>query len=87
MNALDFMTAPGAKVAGTHWTIVKVEDDGRRTLVQCICGNSKLVFTAALRDGTVAPSCGCRPLSKEQLAAQRQERDEQERRRELMKRF
>jgi hypothetical protein len=29
------MIAPGMKVAGTHWTIVRVDDDGRRTLVQC----------------------------------------------------
>jgi hypothetical protein len=82
---MDFMITPGVKIAGTHWTIVQVDDDGRRTLVQCICGNSKLVFTAALRDGTVAPSCGCRPLAREQLTAQRQEQEQLEQHRELRK--
>jgi hypothetical protein len=73
------MIAPGTKIG--FWTVVKVDD--RRTLVECICGNAKAVFTASLVDGSCAPSCGCRPLSREQLATQRQEQDRQQRQKDL----
>jgi hypothetical protein len=75
--------APGAKIAGTHWTIVRIDDDGRRALVQCACGNCKSVFIAALRDGSCAPSCGCRPLTKEQVAQQHDEAKRQRAERDL----
>ena len=62
---------PGAEVG--HWLVLAVDATGRRAGCRCRCGTVREVSVAALTSGT-STSCGCAPLSSEQvesLASQR----------------
>jgi len=69
----------GTKIGA--WEILSV--DGRACLCKCACGTVRAIARTALTDGTAAPSCGCAPLSSEQIARQRVEAERQQRKRDL----
>jgi hypothetical protein len=55
------------------WKVINVEPNGARAICECACGATRILSARALADGTAAPSCGCRALSREQLRALRAE--------------
>ena len=67
VNTSDITT--GAKVG--NWQVLGV--DGRRAHAHCVCGTVRVLAIASLLDGTAAPSCGCAPISSEQVALRRHE--------------
>jgi hypothetical protein len=69
----------GTKIGA--WEILNV--DGRACLCRCACSGTRAIATAALVDGSAAPSCGCAPLSPGQAAQQRTEAAQQRLRRDL----
>lgn len=71
--------APGAKIG--FWTIVEIDESGRRALCECRCKNLRSLMINSLVDGTAATSCGCAPLTKKQIAARQQEREQTNKRR------
>ena len=65
-----------------HWTIVDIDEAGRRAICECVCGNHRALFVAALVDGSAATSCGCRALSRQQRDEQYAEVEQRQRRRD-----
>lgn len=68
----------GSKIG--NWTVVELQD--RRVICQCVCGNFRSLFVAALVDGSAATSCGCRALSRQQRDEQYAEVEQRQRRRD-----
>jgi len=61
--------ATGVRIG--NWQVLGV--DGRRAHSICVCGTVRVLAADSLLDGTAAPSCGCAPLSSEQVALRRHE--------------
>jgi hypothetical protein len=63
------MIAPGAKIG--FWTVVEIDESGRRALCECCCKNLRSLMIASLLDGTAAASCGCTPPTRKKNARHR----------------
>jgi hypothetical protein len=66
-----------------HWVILNTDPTGKRAACRCRCGTTRIISTAAIEDGTAAESCGCAPITSEQIEALRQEAEQKQRQREL----
>jgi hypothetical protein len=69
---------PGQRVH--HWKIVDIDSVGKRATAQCQCGQIKII---AIEDLAIRTSCGCKPRPSGLNRAQRAEREQQQRRRQI----
>jgi hypothetical protein len=54
------------------WTVLSIDNGGRRAACRCVCGTVRVVSVEALNGG-VSSSCGCQQLSPRQSAMLREE--------------